>query len=80
MAYNVPAVCSGCLRRFGGPDKEMRSISRADKLWVKAGVGVRPQADRLASRNPGTAGAAFKDEQRFPVVDVGTDLIPRLLF
>jgi hypothetical protein len=28
------------MRRFGGPDKEMRSISRADKLRVKAGVRI----------------------------------------
>jgi hypothetical protein len=41
----VPGIYrSGCMRRFGGPHKEMRSISRADKLWVEAGVGMfRPK-------------------------------------
>jgi hypothetical protein len=29
------------MRRFGGPNKEMRSISRAEKLWVKCGVGMK---------------------------------------
>jgi hypothetical protein len=32
---------SGCLQWFGGPDKEMHSISRANKLWVECAVGVR---------------------------------------
>jgi hypothetical protein len=27
---------SGCMRRFGGPDKRLRSKRRADKLWVEA--------------------------------------------
>jgi hypothetical protein len=26
---------SGCLRRFGRPNKQMRSICRADKMWVE---------------------------------------------
>jgi hypothetical protein len=25
---------------FGGPKREMRSISRADKLWVERGMGM----------------------------------------
>jgi hypothetical protein len=40
------------MRRFGGPNKEMRSISRVDKLWVEDGVGVRPQADRPSQPEP----------------------------
>jgi hypothetical protein len=28
------------MRRFGGPDKEMRSISKADKLCRSNGVGM----------------------------------------
>jgi hypothetical protein len=41
---------SGCLRRFGGPDKEMRSISRADKLCRSNSVGMfRPKV--CAQRN-----------------------------
>jgi hypothetical protein len=39
------------MRRFDGPDKEMRSISRADKLWVEGGVGMSIAND-LADRNP----------------------------
>jgi hypothetical protein len=35
MSHNVPAVCDGL------PDKEMRSISRADKLWVERAVGTQ---------------------------------------
>jgi hypothetical protein len=42
MAYNVPAVYDV----FASPIKEMRNISRAGKLWVECGVGMRPQADR----------------------------------
>ena len=38
-------------RRFDSPDKQMRSICRAGKLWVKAGVGASEATD-LASRNP----------------------------
>jgi hypothetical protein len=45
------AYRSGCLRRFGGPNKQMRSICRADKMWVEAGVGMS-EANDLASRNP----------------------------
>jgi hypothetical protein len=40
------------MRRFGGPNKRLRSKRRADKLWVKAGVGVRPQADRPSQPEP----------------------------
>jgi hypothetical protein len=29
------------MRWFGGPNKEMCSISRADKLWVEYGVGLK---------------------------------------
>jgi hypothetical protein len=39
------------MRRFGGPNKEMRSISRADKLWVAVCVGMS-EANDLANRNP----------------------------
>jgi hypothetical protein len=33
------------MRRFGGPDKEMRSISRADKLCRNNGVGMSEAND-----------------------------------
>jgi hypothetical protein len=33
---------SGCIRRFGGPDKEMRSISLSDKLCRSNGVEMFP--------------------------------------
>jgi hypothetical protein len=29
-----------CLRRFGRPDKQMRSICRADKMYRNSGVGM----------------------------------------
>jgi hypothetical protein len=35
---------SGCLRRFGGPNKEMRSISRAGKMCRNNGVGMERSA------------------------------------
>jgi hypothetical protein len=35
ISHNVPAVYNG----FLCPIKEMRSISRAGKLWVECGVG-----------------------------------------
>jgi hypothetical protein len=42
-AHNVPAAQKPLSRqseRFGGPDKEMRSISRAGKLCWSNGVGM----------------------------------------
>jgi hypothetical protein len=36
IAHNVKG-----LRRFGRPNREMRSISRADKMWVEGGVGMK---------------------------------------
>jgi hypothetical protein len=58
IAHNVP----GCMRRFGGPDKQMRSICRPDKLWVEWAVG-RSNATDLGERNPGAAegGGAHTD-------------------
>jgi hypothetical protein len=38
--YDYHDYRSGCMRWFGGPDKEMRSISRADKLWQRFAVGM----------------------------------------
>jgi hypothetical protein len=45
------AYRSGRMRRFGSPDKEMRGISRADKLWVECDAGMSAAND-LAARNP----------------------------
>jgi hypothetical protein len=47
-AYNVPAVWKPLTRqseRFGGPDRKMRSIFRADKLWRRFGVGMSEAID-----------------------------------
>jgi hypothetical protein len=44
VAHNVPAVWMGLARQsegFGGPDKEMRSISGTDKLWVEQRCRLR---------------------------------------
>jgi hypothetical protein len=35
-----PNVTFRCLRRFGGPYKQMRSICRADKMCRSNGVGM----------------------------------------
>jgi hypothetical protein len=42
------------MRRFGGPDKEMRSISRADKL-------CRSNVDRLCGQSESGNGAQRND-------------------
>jgi hypothetical protein len=50
---------SGCLRRFGGPNKEMHSISRADKLCRSNGVGMSEAIDlAVAEAEPPTGGEA----------------------
>jgi len=41
-------------RRFVSPNKGLRSKTRANKMWVEAGVGASEATD-LASRNPGAA-------------------------
>jgi hypothetical protein len=43
LSHNVPAVWKPLARqseKFGGPNKEMRSISKADKLCRRNGVGM----------------------------------------
>jgi hypothetical protein len=42
------------MRRFGGPDKEMRSISRADKLCRSNGVGMSVAIDLAIAEAEGT--------------------------
>jgi hypothetical protein len=42
----------GCLQRFGGPNKEMRNISRVDKLWAECGVGMERSGMTWANRSP----------------------------
>jgi hypothetical protein len=43
--------CTGCLRRFGGPNRKMRSIFRADKMWRRFCVGMSVAID-LAKPEP----------------------------
>jgi hypothetical protein len=70
---------SGCIeaafaasRGFGGPNKKMHSISRAEKLWVEACAGMS-EANDLGNRNHGTPKARNADR---PVETV--DLIPKV--
>jgi hypothetical protein len=44
------------MRRFGGPDKEMRSISRADKLCRSNGVGMSAANDLAVAEAEGPLG------------------------
>jgi hypothetical protein len=44
------------MRRFGGPDKEMRSISRADKLCRNNGVGMSEANDLAIAEAEGPLG------------------------
>jgi hypothetical protein len=44
------------MRRFGGPDKEMRSISRADKLCWSNGVGMSVAIDLAIAEAEGPLG------------------------
>jgi hypothetical protein len=41
IAHNVP----GCLRRFDRPNKQMRSICRAGKMWRSNGMGMSAAND-----------------------------------
>jgi hypothetical protein len=47
MSHNVPAV----LRCFDSPNKQMRSIYRAGKMWRSSGVGMSGAND-LAKTEP----------------------------
>jgi hypothetical protein len=46
MSYNVPAV----LRRFGRPNKQMRSICRVDKMCRSNGVGMSEANDLAVAK------------------------------
>jgi hypothetical protein len=54
IAHNVSAVSKPLrgIKGFGGPDKEMRSISRADKLCRRFRVGMERNRMTQALRRP----------------------------
>ena len=53
-------------RRFDSPNKQMRSICRAGKLWAEQGVGASVATD-LALRNPSRLLVAYANRLLYEV-------------